>query len=235
MDQLFLPDKQEFEIDTNRLKLNADQILKGLGMKRTDADDYLLDLIEELTQKSIKLAQPRAGFSFYLNPQFDLADKCLLLKNHRFSLGKTVTGMLKKSEAVILFAVTIGHEVEAFSKQQMKAGNSLEGYIIDLVGSELAESATDFLHDELERLVNEKGYGLSNRYSPGYCNWPVSDQHQLFDLIGEVNCGIQINESSLMSPVKSVSGIVGVGKSMKRVDYKCRLCDDEKCILRYQF
>lgn len=235
MNQLYSPEKQEITIDANQLKVDVEQVLSGLGMKRTDADEYLLNLINELIIKCLKLARPRASFSLFKNPEFDFEKKTVHILSSEFQLGNTITGMLKKSEAIFLFAATVGHDIDVFSKQQMKEGNSLEGYIIDLIGSELAETTTDYLHNYLEEMVNAEGFGLSNRYSPGYCNWPVSDQHQLFSLLGDANCGITVNESSLMSPIKSVSGIVGVGKGLKRVDYKCRLCNDEKCILRHQF
>lgn len=235
MKSFFSPEKQEINIDASQFTVSPDRVLKSLGMKHSNADDYLLELIDKLSIKCIKLAKPRAGFSLFSNPEFDKINYNLSIKGNHFKLGKIVTSMLKKSEAVIFFAVTVGHNLEAFSNQQMKDGNALEGLIIDLVGSELAESATDFLYDSLQKQITKKGYSLSNRYSPGYCNWPVSDQHKLFELLSDVNCGIKLNSAALMTPIKSVSGIIGVGKELKRVDYKCRLCDDKDCILRHQF
>ena len=229
------PEQLEVEIEAGKLTVDLNQVLRGLSMTRSDADEYLISLIQNLNITCKELAQPRAGFSICNDPEFVLESKTLKIADKEFQLGKIITAMLKKSQAVVFFIATIGVEVEALSKKYMRNGDALEGYIVDLIGSELAESATDYLHSYLEKLVAAEGYGLSNRYSPGYCNWPVSDQQHLFSLMQKVNCGVTINDSSLMSPVKSVSGILGIGKGMKRVDYKCRLCDDDKCILRHPY
>lgn len=235
MNFVFISGTQVVSIEPQSLSVNIENVLNGLGMKLTDADDYLLNLIHHISTQSLQLVRPRASFSIFENPRFDIEQNVLWLNNAALDLGKTITSVLRKSEWMIVFAATIGHDLEHWSKQEMKAGNSLEGYIIDLVGSELAENTVDHLHLKLQLLAESKGYGITNRYSPGYCNWPVSDQHNLFKLFGESNCGIELSESSLMLPVKSVSGIMGVGKGLKRADYKCRFCDDNKCILRKQF
>lgn len=235
MEALNIPESQEISINQNELLLDNEAILKGMGMQINDADDYLLNLINTLVKKSIKLASPKAGFIVSDTVLFDKTSYSIELSGLKFSLGKTVFSMLKRSTGIIFFAVTIGHELELWSKNEMKAGNALEGLIIDLIASELAESATDFLHNFLDESLANSLYSLSNRYSPGYCNWPVTDQHKLFKVLEDKNCGITLNDSALMSPVKSVSGIIGIGQGMKRIDYKCRLCTDEKCILRRRF
>jgi len=235
MNSVFISQTQVLSIDVHRLSVNIENVLQALGMKLTDADDYLLNLIHPISKQSMLLAHPEASFSFFENPKFDFEHNVLWLNNIDLKLGKKITSALKKSEGMFVFAATIGHDLENWSKQQMKAGNSLEGYIIDIVGSELAEKTADYLHNHLQSLTESNGYGITNRYSPGYCNWPVTDQHNLFKLFGESNYGIELSESSLMLPVKSVSGIMGVGKGLKRAEYKCRFCDDDKCILRKQF
>ncbi len=148
---------------------------------------------------------------------------------------KLVTAFLKRSEKIVVFVCTIGDAVEKLSKQFMGKGDALEGYIYDIIGSELAECVADELHDYIDEVAKKDGFNVSNRYSPGYCNWPVSDQHKLFSLLKGNTCGVSLTESSLMLPVKSVSGILGVGKGMRRLKYKCDICNDKNCILRKKF
>lgn len=216
------------------LIVNRDNILKGLGMKFSDADEYLLQLIDHLLAQCKTLVQPKACYALFSNPIFHIQQRQVQLDAIFFETGKVVTNFLKKSDAIIVFACTIGAQVEQLAKQQMNDGNALEGYIVDLIGSELAEGVADYLHDHLEKEAQIEGKGLTNRFSPGYCNWPVVQQHELFLLLGSGVCGITLTPSALMLPVKSVSGIIGRGKGLKRADYKCRLCDDEKCILRHR-
>ena len=216
----------------DELFVDKKNVLKGLGMKYSDADEYLLQLIDQLLQQCHELVKPKTCYSIIADPQFYLEKKQLQLKDILFETGKVVTNSLRKSENIAVFVCTIGPKVEQLAKQLMNEGNSLEGYIVDLIGSEFAEAVADYLHNQLETKAQETGKGVTNRFSPGYCNWPVVQQHKLFLLLETKNCGITLTSSALMIPVKSVSGIIGMGKGVKRAAYKCSLCDDDKCILR---
>ncbi|MEI6755003.1 MAG: vitamin B12 dependent-methionine synthase activation domain-containing protein [Paludibacter sp.] len=56
---------------------------------------------------------------------------------------------------------------------------------------------------------------MIHSYSPRHCSWHVREHKQLFSLFPEKPCGVGLNESSLMHPVKSVSGIIGLGKDIE--------------------
>jgi hypothetical protein len=73
---------------------------------------------------------------------------------------------------------------------------------------------------------------ITNRYSPGYCGWDVSDQHKLFSLLPNNFCGIKLTENALMIPIKSVSAVIGIGKNVERKDYQCSICEIEFCYKR---
>lgn len=214
------------------LDVSAEQVLKGLGMKQFDAHNYLLDLIGEMILKCKKLAFPRAEYQLYERIQWHLTQSQTFILGTELNTGKIVNSFLKKSAALVLFSCTCGREIESFSKKLMKNNLALEGFIVDLIGSELAESIAGYLQHQIEEKLIETGYGISNRFSPGYCNWPVSDQQKLFPLLRGNNCGIELTASSLMLPIKSISGIFGIGPNVKRTAYKCNSCTDEKCIMR---
>ena len=90
------------------------------------------------------------------------------------------------------------------------------------------------MQDELEAVMKEAGFSITNRYSPGSCGWPVSDQQLLFSLFPDKYCGISLSDSSLMDPLKSVSGIIGIGRNVKKTAYTCDICDIENCMYRYR-
>ncbi len=75
-----------------------------------------------------------------------------------------------------------------------------------------------------------KGLHVTNRYSPGYCGWSVAEQGMLFSFLPKNFCDIRLTESSLMIPLKSVSGIIGIGKELRRKGYKCDFCDIANCL-----
>lgn len=225
---------KELHIKPEHLHVDIENILKGMGMQITDADSYLMELIDNSISTGLQLVQPKACFAIFENPQFDLTKKTITIENKIFKTGAVVCSMLKRSEAIALFIATIGPQIENLSKKEMAAGNGLEGLVFDIIGSELAENLSELVHLHITQLANKKGLNVSNRFSPGYCNWPVSDQHNLFDLLNEMDCSVNLSPSSLMTPVKSVSGIIGIGKNLRRVAYKCNICNDKHCIMRRQ-
>ena len=94
------------------------------------------------------------------------------------------------------------------------------------------EKAMDCIHAALGEEQAERGLKITNRYSPGYCNWPLSDQQSLFAFVGENPTGIELSPSCLMHPIKSVSGIIGIGKEARRRAYGCVVCQNKTCIYR---
>ena len=114
----------------------------------------------------------------------------------------------------------------------MKERDFLKGYIYDVIGSEIVEAAADLMQADLEKTIVASGGKITNRYSPGYCGWDVDEQHKLFQLVPGNFCGIKLTASALMDPVKSISGIIGIGKNVRNNPYTCRMCNQKDCLYR---
>lgn len=90
----------------------------------------------------------------------------------------------------------------------------------------------DKIQDEMEQHLRQYGLNITDRYSPGYCGWNVDEQQKLFSLFPDKFCGVTLTPHSLMQPVKSVSGIIGIGPEVSRKGYTCNVCDMANCIYR---
>ena len=88
--------------------------------------------------------------------------------------------------------------------------------------------------DKMERLLEKKiiPFHHTNRFSPGYCGWKLTEQKTLFTLLGGMPCGIHLSDVCLMTPEKSISGIIGVGHKVNEKAYGCRFCDLKTCYKR---
>ena len=110
--------------------------------------------------------------------------------------------------------------------------DSMTGYrefLLDSLGSAIAEAVVREVCSKVESHVLPLGYGVSHPYSPGYCGWHVTQQQLLFSLLPEQPCGVRLSESSLMSPIKSVSGVIAVGERIVKRKYGCELCGKIDC------
>lgn len=150
----------------------------------------------------------------------------------RFVCGQQVCGYLKEASEAALFLCTAGALFSDEAHALNDEGEFLEAYIIDTIGSLTVEHAMDRIHAALAEEQAARGLKITNRYSPGYCNWPLTDQRALFDFVGENPTGIALSASCLMHPIKSVSGIIGIGKQARRRAYGCVICQNQHCIYR---
>jgi hypothetical protein len=222
---------QEFIFSPELISLKREKILKSFQVPLHSSDPYLDELISDYILKSLKICNPRASFALYENPSF-IDKKEMLIEGSIFLLDRIVSSSLKNSTHIAIFVATAGPEVEKMSKRLLSEGNLLEGVLVDILGSEIAEETARLIYEKIGIEMSQKGMNITNRYSPGYCNWPVSDQQKLFSLLDRNTCGIQLTESSLMLPIKSVSGIIGVGALVKFQSYFCDKCKVGSCIYR---
>jgi hypothetical protein len=118
------------------------------------------------------------------------------------------------------------------SRRSMKEGDLLRGYVYDVIGSEVVENAVDRMQGELKKTAAAEGQMITNRFSPGYCGWDVAEQHKLFSFFKNNFCAITLTDSALMDPVKSVSGLIGIGRDVNYISYQCHICDNKNCIYR---
>lgn len=120
-----------------------------------------------------------------------------------------------------------------WSQDLMGRQDHLQAYFVDALGSELVEKAADWVEERVIAWGLNRGRGTTNRYSPGYCGWSVSEQHKLFSLLPPDFCGISLTESALMQPEKSVSGVIGIGGAVRKEAYGCKICAMEDCFRRH--
>jgi hypothetical protein len=221
-----------FQFDFKYLNLNVTQIVSAMGYKTGESHETISELVAEILLEAETICEIKAEYRIFNKITFNDIEKTVTLKDQVFDIRKIIYGQIKKSDSAALFLCTVGEEIGIRSKKEMKEGDLMKGYIYDVVGSETVEAAADLMHNDLEKNMNNSGESVTNRFSPGYCGWPVAEQHKLFRLMPDNFCGIRLTPSALMDPIKSVSGIIGIGKNVKRAPYTCNLCDMKDCIYR---
>ena len=167
--------------------------------------------------------------SQWLRPQFSYF---VVNKQPDFEMGNIILRQLRGSEAFALFICTSGLEFETYQQRLKEQGDMVRVFIADALGSVIAEKCADQMEKALQESIDKLGWKHTNRFSPGYCGWHVSQQQLLFPLFQGHTCGVKLTDSSLMVPIKSVSGIIGLGEKVRKLEYTCGLCDFKQCYKR---
>lgn len=145
-----------------------------------------------------------------------------------------------RAEHLKLFALTIGKKVSAKIELLFQENEYPTGYMLDSIASIAADNTIEILQEKnlgklkKENLASEDTRVLS--YSPGYCGWHISGQKRLFAYLNPGKIGISLNTSYLMTPLKSVSGVLVAGSKdihLFTPNYPfCKSCKTHSCIQR---
>lgn len=203
-----------------------------MGYSVGEAPEPVTLMVNEVREEIKDLEGIRAEYIIRNDVGFDRKEKMLNVGTESFFIKPIIFNQVRKATGIVMFLCTAGKEIGNLSRQYMKSGDLLKGYIYDMFGSEIVEAAADRMQEYLKTSMIAAGMNITNRFSPGYCGWDVAEQHKLFSFFENNFCGITLSESALMDPVKSVSGIIGTGEEVSYAPYQCRVCDDKKCIYR---
>jgi cobalamin-dependent methionine synthase I len=222
----------EVRIDFKDLKVSKTEVVSSLGYTDGILPAHFEKMIDAILDQLSNYCAVQAGYRILDVQKSENRNDGLVIGGSFFALQKIVASHLGKSEKAVLFVCTIGSGMETWAKKISGEGDIALSYLVDTVASVTVEHVADVLHDYIGKHMLALGLKITNRYSPGYCDWLVSEQHLLFSFLPAHFCGITLTESALMIPIKSVSGIIGAGRAVKRVDYMCNTCGMKDCTYR---
>ena len=131
-----------------------------------------------------------------------------------------------------MLVATAGEEFAQWQEVKNSEGDILVSFIIDGIGSAIAETTGAYAHEYIRGEAAKEGLKTTNSYSPGYCDWHVVQQHLFFSLLPDKFCGITLNDSALMHPIKSISCVIGLDENAVERAYGCSICKKADCFLR---
>ena len=221
----------KYRLSYRELTVDLHDTAPLLGYESALPDD-IFDMVKEVMDEVAGCFDICGGYQIFDDIAFIDNKKQIRLADVVFTPNKIVYHQLKHSERIAVFVCTAGDGISQWSKRMMDANDPLQGLIADILGSVVVETAIDAIQQKLSDEMAQTGLKITNRYSPGYCGWLTQEQHRLFGLLQEENCGIQLTASSLMLPIKSVSGFIGIGANVRFNPYTCRLCEAIHCVYR---
>jgi hypothetical protein len=221
-----------YRFNFNDLTIQSDFIDDYIGFTPGEAPEPFPLIIREIIEESEKLVTPEGGYALFKNIRIDRENNRTVIGDVELGTKSIVTRHMDKAGLIAVFACTAGAEISRLAADYNKKGHTVHAYIADSLGSIVVEHAMDKIQEHLKSLMLDRGLKITNRYSPGYCGWELKEQSKLFRLLPEHFCGIGLSDSMLMKPIKSVSGIIGIGENVVYDQYTCNYCRDINCLYR---
>lgn len=114
-------------------------------------------------------------------------------------------------EKVIAFAATIGVGIDRLIAR-FGLLSPVRSLALSAVGSERIEALCDAFCRDMEQELGP----LTRRFSPGYGDFPLSAQEEIFSLLTPHKAiGLTLTASGMMIPEKSVTALIGVGRGQE--------------------
>lgn len=141
-----------------------------------------------------------------------------------------LAGIFPRAAQLHLFAFTLGEKISGEIRRLFAGDDFALGAVLDAVASLAADGAGRAAEEWAE--AREAGLKAC-LYSPGYCGWHISAQGPLFAFLKPEAIGIRLNASFLMTPLKSISGVLVAGPAAIhriRGDFPfCAQCQSPVC------
>ena len=159
----------------------------------------------------------------------------LLEEGQKFKSNK-LSKTLKNCDEIICYIATLGDSIEDRINQLMQKKHLAQAYILDAMASVAADNMVETFHQQMKDVYNDQNKQVTLCFSPGYCDWPLTDQKKLFGIFDSNELDVELTDSCFMKPRKSISGVFGItptDSNHREQSYNpCSECNRPNCSAR---
>lgn len=187
--------------------INFEETLRYLDNRKVPMNGTMETLMRECEKEILAVIKPRFLYKI-ITPDSNLLQ------------GESIKEHLKDCEKAVIMCATVGAEVDRLIRRT-QVTDMAKAVIFDAMGSvaveQICDKAEKFIADEA------KNFYLTWRFSPGYGDYPIELQKDFLQILNApAKIGLCTNDSFLLTPVKSVTAIMGLSKNP--VERKRRGC-----------
>ena len=212
------------------LYVSIEQVFCDIGYAQDfEPPARLVTLVTKCVEQAQQFIRP--SYSYVINNVESVHGPRVVLVDGVAFQSEVIAQLLTQVEKVAVFVLTIGRHLEDKANQMARGGLMLQATVLDAIGSQLTVRLADLVEDEIDDLARARGFTISRRFSPGYCDWNVRQQKKIFRTLDGDTAGIRLTDSQLMMPRKSISGIIGIGLPDREIERynPCLTCKKKEC------
>lgn len=195
------------------------EVLRYLGAEGRDPGE-LLPLAEDCARELLAAARPRwtwRAFGCEAVPEGVRLDCGFLLP------GREIARHLAGCREAVLMAATLSPGVDALLRRTQLSDLS-RSLVLESCAAAAIEEVCDRAEGEIRK--SYPGRGFTSRFSPGYGDLPVTVQGEFLALLDAPRrLGLCATGSSILTPRKSVTAVLGVREAGAAEPEKKRSCD----------
>jgi hypothetical protein len=221
-----------FKPGYGRIVPSLNEVVSLMGYVPGSEPSYIPGMLDLLLKEAANHVTAGGCYSIFEIEEINIPQGLITHKSGSLKCGTKIAMQMAGSDYFALFIATAGNNFDNWVKSKSDSGDILAEYVCSTIGSVIAEKVADLVQSEINITAANLGKGITNRFSPGYCGWNVREQRSIFDLLPAEKIGVSLTPVFLMKPVKSVSGIIGIGYNKKPGPYLCDQCNMTNCLVK---
>ena len=168
---------------------------------------------------------------------YDYKNQIVLSKPNVIISGKSIGKHLLNCDKVACIAATVGEKIENEISYRFESGKYLDSILLDAAATTAVEQVANSMEEAIKQKVSHEGYNMRWRFSPGYGDWSLEQQLDLYKLSGAEKIGIKLSTAMMMTPRKSITAIIGLYKNElsnknNKIENYCTNCNKNDCQVR---
>jgi len=225
-------------IDNISLKIGKDEVLRYQGYQKKigKVNKVISQIVEEEIEKASILFEPKGIYDSFKIRDITISKKRIDLENgHSFGFNGSLTDDLRGAEYLVIGVVTIGDALEAKITNYFKMKEYSRGLTLDAIGTVAVRYLSKYIIGNICQEAKKQHLQVSKRFSPGNVEWDISEQKYIFEMMPVSKIGITLTESFMMTPKKSLSWGMGIGKDLigiSKENSSCKRCLAKMCQFR---
>lgn len=208
--------------DAKEIEIRHGEVLRYLGFGKSSPDAQMQQQIEAVTQEVFLSLSCRACFTLCdINVNGQTIDFGTFRVNSA-GLSKNLRGCVR----AVLFGATVGAGADRIIAKYSKLSPAA-AVIAQAAGAAAIESWCDLFCARLSDKLKAETVFLRPRFSPGYGDFALSHQRDLFRVLEcPKQIGVSLTDSLMMTPSKSVSAVIGISSEDTQCNKSgCEACD----------
>ena len=162
--------------------------------------------------------------------RIEAADDSVLIDQVPFT-STTLLKTLREAGAhgAVVAAAGAGPELEDEAQRLWQDGRPDEYFFLEVYGSAVVEHLITMTGARLCARAETDRMAVLPHYSPGYPDWPIEQQARLLTLIKRAPRRLEVLESGMLRPKKSLLAVFGLTRHVERVRRLTDLIPCERC------
>ena len=158
---------------SNQIDVDIERVFRNIGY----CTDYkpsarIASLTNEYVDNICHLIEP--SYSYVIKDINLVHGPLVVIEDAVVFQSKILARLLEQCDKVAVFLATIGNHLEEMVSRLAEDGLIVQATVLDAIGSGVAETVASFVQDRISETARARGLAISQRFSPGYCDWDVS-------------------------------------------------------------